>query len=338
MTGWTPSSLLWVLALGVAGCSAQADFGRPIQLTRLYFGGDAWGLALDDTRVYWSVASSEQGTLYSALKNGEDRQTLATGLYSPHGLLLRDGWLYVAVEGDGTIRRLPLDGGALETIRTGQENVDELAADDQNLYWTNFSVGSLGGAGEVRAAPWDGGASYPLGIDYLQPEALAVDDAGVYWAARGAVAFDRYGTPYYPNGVVYRSPKDGSGPQLIASRQLDLHTLTSEPGRLYWASNGDGQHGGTLVTLDTQSGATSATAVPYDVWTVAPTAGGAFVSGLSSPELCPSYGYLAFFPWDGGTPTDYSLPSFYANAIKMRVDDQAVYVTDPCAGVFRVQR
>jgi hypothetical protein len=48
--------------------------------------------------------------------DGGNIETVVTGLGAPRGICIHDGYIYIADTGNNVIRRVPLGGGALETI------------------------------------------------------------------------------------------------------------------------------------------------------------------------------------------------------------------------------
>lgn len=320
----------------ILACSGEPKPTSTVRIAVVTDSPDVWGLAVDDSRVYWTVRASSTGELHSQLLDGGDGRTLAVQLQYPSGVTVHDGVVYVASLGEGTIRRYPLDGGDGEVLFANQSSADRIAVDDQNVYWTRASVGELSGEGEILGAPLDGGTPFTVGLGYWNPSAVAVDDAYVYWAVRGVAVYGSSGAVTYPRGVVYRSAKDGGSPEIVAANLQGLHAVSAQGTTFRYAAD-DPQHPGRglVISGDEITGKTTSLAVPADVWTLTPVDGGVFVSGAASPLFCDARGYLGFFPSDGGAPVDDSVPSLYGDAVEVRFQAGHLFIADPCEGVFR---
>lgn len=106
-----------------------------------------WGLAVDDTHVYWADQRSEPN----------------------------DGG-----PGRGMIRRMPKDGGAPETLVESDAVPLELALDDTNVYWTDHRFA----AAAIRSMPKDAvdaSATTLLTFDGGLPFGITLDPTHVYW-------------------------------------------------------------------------------------------------------------------------------------------------------------
>jgi len=85
----------------------------------------------------------------------------------------------------GAIRRARKanDGGAPETLASGQSFASVLVLDAANVYWTNED----NPGGSVMTIPKGGGAPVALVQNEALPSSIAVDATNVYWGALGAV-------------------------------------------------------------------------------------------------------------------------------------------------------
>ncbi len=88
--------------------------------------------------------------------------------------------VYWANDGDGTLMKVPKDGGSPTTLISGQTVPLCVAVDEKYLYWTNYPA-----AGTVMALPLAGGAPIELACGQGSPSGIAVDATSVYWAAQG---------------------------------------------------------------------------------------------------------------------------------------------------------
>lgn len=84
---------------------------------------------------------------------------------------------------DGALRRIPLEGGAPETIVSGLVDTTSLAADEAAVCWTE----NEGGAGRV-ACIRDGTTSLTaIALVQFLPSGIALDATHVYWLVYGEV-------------------------------------------------------------------------------------------------------------------------------------------------------
>jgi sugar lactone lactonase YvrE len=112
-------------------------------------GGQPRTIATDATHVYWT--DWQASTLMSAALDGSGNELLASFPTSPDGLAVDDANVYVALTG-GEIVAVPREGGAYQTIATGQDTPAIVAIDGACVYWTNQAQG-VSGAGSVMRAP-----------------------------------------------------------------------------------------------------------------------------------------------------------------------------------------
>ena len=181
---------------------------------------------------------------------------LASDLYFASRLAL-DGTRVYWTSADGTVHALPLGGGAMITLASGQEDPWDLAVDEQGVYVTDA------GANTVVSIPLSGGptallaeAGNPLGIvvrsgvvhftntyDKLSNDEqivrvplpagpasvvaatpgawmLAVDDTRVYWTDRASAA-------------VWSAPLAGGDPTLIAEGIVEPSDIEVDEGAVY---------------------------------------------------------------------------------------------------------
>ena len=151
---------------------------------------DPLSVEVDDTHVYW--VNFYGGTVNAVPVGGGSVTTLASGQYNPRSVAV-DGthvyWVNYGTLGDesdsvttdGTVNEVPISGGAVTTLASGQNNPSSLAVDGTNVYWVTGSWGSYAGLGTVNAVPVGGGTVTTLATGQNDPTSVATDGTNVYW-------------------------------------------------------------------------------------------------------------------------------------------------------------
>ena len=145
------------------------------------------GIGVWGRDVYWTSFSGGTVTRYNL--DSAARTVLATGLPSGLGGGSTDGTsIYLTSLYANEIYRMPIGGGALTTLATGQAYPVLTAIDQQHAYWAN------GDSGRITRAPRAGGTAEVFVTDRYGTDGVAVDDRYVYWTN-------------YETGVIYRRAK-----------------------------------------------------------------------------------------------------------------------------------
>jgi len=105
---------------------------------------------------------------------------LASGLKIPTDLVLFGGFAYLPDQA-GHIRRVPLGGGALETVADLDGAPYGVATDGMSIFWTK-----LGPDGGLFAAPLAGGALVSIVGGQIDPHFIAVTAEHIFWGTWGA--------------------------------------------------------------------------------------------------------------------------------------------------------
>ena len=92
-----------------------------------------------------------------------------------YAVALRGGFTYFANGDAGEINRVPIAGGTLEKLVTGQSSASSLAFDDDYVYWTNY------GTNDVMRGPVDGGDTYVVASSQAGASDVVVDSKAIYW-------------------------------------------------------------------------------------------------------------------------------------------------------------
>jgi hypothetical protein len=164
---------------------------------------EAWGIALDATRVYWDTASSAGLVLACPIAGCPGGPTtLASNQYFPDGIASDGANVYFttnAVNGHrGSVMKCFAGGcGDRPTVlASNQDNATDIAVDAAYVYWTSSVYRLIADSGppdgQVQRCATGGCNGQPQVLASgasSQPAGIAVDDSSVYWvdAARGEV-------------------------------------------------------------------------------------------------------------------------------------------------------
>jgi hypothetical protein len=140
-------------------------------------------IALDAEAAYWSNEEGSLVKLPRAAATGTAPQVLLTGISRPRGVAVDENSVFVVAAGnvsasDGTLYRVPKNGGVAVELATALHNPRELALDGLHVYFTSYGDGTVqrmskdgvaGGTREVVATA----QQFPIGI--------GVDGNYVFW-------------------------------------------------------------------------------------------------------------------------------------------------------------
>ncbi|XXX76402.1 hypothetical protein WMF30_53015 [Sorangium sp. So ce134] len=170
--------------------------------------------------------------------------TLAAGQHQPTAIALADDhvyWTTAGPNGDGEVKRIARDGGALEVLASQQALPSGLTLHDANdgtgtwAYWTND------GTEAVMRAPAAPGGPAPAVLTVFRGtrSGVAVLDDDVYWSTS--------------TGLVLELPVAGGRVVQIASEQPEPVGLVAAGETLFWINRGEGavmkRDGSTSVAL-----------------------------------------------------------------------------------------
>jgi len=238
--GSPPSGGIW---------SVPLDGGTPVQLAATT---SLTGLALGATNLYWT--DDETQTVDSVPIGGGAVTTLASGLASPAGIVT-DATSAYWLEGEA-ILTMPLAGGSPTTLATVGLEPSTLAVGAGAVFyaqgtdasgigiipldggaWTSvgdayanavvvdqttvFLFGQYTGDYIVATVPVGGGPETPIAETFLDTP-IAGDQTNFYWGNTWA-------------GGIWRLPKDGGAPAIVAPQQPDPGFVAAYGGVVAWA-------------------------------------------------------------------------------------------------------
>jgi hypothetical protein len=168
---------------GTTGSVLKAPLSGGAPVTLWAGGGGATVVAVGGGRVFYagSPASTGGALLMSVPIAGGTPSVL----FTPAGgnsiwVLATDADNVYFATTDGVIGQMPLHGGALVTLATGQGNaLSPIATDAQYVYWGTY-------AGDLVKTPIGGGKLTMLASRQNPVRGVVVDGDNVYWASMGA--------------------------------------------------------------------------------------------------------------------------------------------------------
>lgn len=286
----------------------------------------ASSLAVDERYVYFTTialtttsATSVPG-VWRVPKCGGAIESLAPGGRSPRSLRADNQNAYWVDYLDGTVNRVPLEGGPVVRIASDAQTIPQsLVVDDQNVYWTSLAV--LGpdkpGLTSVFAQPKAGGPTQTLFTSGTNISDLAVDGKGAAYVS-GVGPDDRVSPP---SQSLYRLAP-GASPAQLAPDVGDCRALVLDESTVYCPS-----FGATYVVQVGDSWPAVVTSAPPVSAEIAVDHGKFFEATVGSPDpnsfgTLPDAKLLSMHTL-GGTATPLAMGLGAPNSIV--VDDVNVY-------------
>ncbi len=205
-------------------------------------GSTPYFVTVDENGVYWD----DQDTMdvHAVPKSGGTPRTIYTGPGDAGLDGLRADGRYVYVAGaDGTIVRIPEDGGASLPMNPGLQlpNAWELTLDSQNLYWSQDDPNN--GPGSINVIGLGTQSPRPFITNQPQPGGIAVDSQNLYWTNIGT-------NLNFMSGSVAMCPLAScNSPLTIASAQHLPRDMATDGVAVYWANYGNGDFDGSLMRV-----------------------------------------------------------------------------------------
>jgi hypothetical protein len=208
------------------------------------------GIAVNAEDLYWAnagKASAARAIARAAIGGGgaeEEFHLIQNSNLVPYGVALNPTHVYLSAneeENDnGSIRRIPLEGGPEEFLGIGKEGIRGVAVDAAHVYWTTQGEEAVGRASlELEAASRENKFIQLEG----KPNGVAVNGAHLYWATNGEA-------PTNPGNDLYRfKAASGTGSGKLTDLTPDsgdtngaevqgLLGAAADGSYLYFAANG----------------------------------------------------------------------------------------------------
>lgn len=148
---------------------------------------------------------------------------------------VNDNFVYFT-DADGRVLKMPVEGGEVVTLASGEILPLHIAVDDENIYWTTDSG--------IRTMSLSGGIPTTLAAGMGTPQGIAINEQFVYWTTNLS--------------RLMRVALDGSGVTQLADESATSYAfagLTLDAGRVYWASQGEiGGTNGAILTMPLAGG------------------------------------------------------------------------------------
>ncbi len=166
------------------------------------------------------------GTVTRLPKDGGVPLVLATGQKGIRALTLSGGWFYW-LTGD-KVARMPEQGGDVEVIADEVEWPRALTVHEGTVFWTTFGDGLA--TGKVKMTRPGDDRVVTVAELQKQPGSIVVDALQIYWANHGVKW-----PSYFTDGSVVRAPRDSaSAPVVLATEERLASSIAVEGDWIYW--------------------------------------------------------------------------------------------------------
>jgi len=152
--------------------------------------------------------------------------SLVATTYWPSDVVADDQYVYWT--NWSSIQRAPVSGGKAEQLYTGN-NIIKLALDGANIYYTGWSYTTNGAIASILVGPTSGGTPTVLATGHPSSGALAVDTQHVYWTDKDWSN---------GNGSIRRVPKaGGTAETVVACGSCTPVVIRLDSANLYYRNN-----------------------------------------------------------------------------------------------------
>jgi hypothetical protein len=181
-------------------------------------------LVADATSLYWALASGGSSSVVKMPLAGGPRTTLATKNHgSARSIAVDATSVYWTDNGspseESFVYKVPLEGGTVTTLASGQGIAGGLAVDASNVYWVAWRSAT---DSVLMRIPKTGGSPSAV-VSGPESRNFAVDEANAYWTV---------------GSVVMKAPLTGGTPTTLASGQLRPIHIVVDATSVYWTNTG----------------------------------------------------------------------------------------------------
>jgi hypothetical protein len=205
--------------------------------------GEPWGIAVDDTNVYWTTWGGS--TVMKCPVGGclDGPTTLASDERYAEAVTVAGSTLcWLDSSSLGSVVTLPVGGGRPTTIAMTTYGAG-IAVAGGDVYWSSLGTGP-GTTGTILRTALGGGATATVASGLSSPWAIAVAGDSVYWV-------DAVGTSV---GAVLRAPLAGGGVTTLASGQSSTAGIAVDGESVYWMQEGSASSGGAVLSVPVGGG------------------------------------------------------------------------------------
>jgi hypothetical protein len=258
---------------------------------------------------------------------------LATGLNAPNAMAIDATYVYWAEQGsndlavmpqpdpnaykDGSIKRVPIAGGAVDTLASAEYDPYGLVADANNIYWTSW------GSGEVRrlaknAALGTKPTVMATGLSLSFAPQLAVDGTNLYF------------TEDKGNRVIERLPINAvnGAPAAVVTTTGYPYALAVDATSIYWSENTFGSPNvGKVFRADLANGANQKVVGSAEAFASGVTVAGGTAYYGDSPDGNGNGAKVWSAPAAGGGAHTLLNPGFGVSTNLIATDASNVYVS-----------
>ncbi len=198
-----------IAACGLKGCQG----GVPTTLTTIEDG--PLDIAVDSTSVYWTDAFNGLVRSCAVAGCGGSPKTLAHGTNPTSGIAVDPTNVYWAEPKLGLVLTVPLGGGAISTVASGQDSPAGVDVAGATVYWTTNSSVMSRGVG--------GGPATVFAKNQTGAGPITHDSTTLYWAL------------YIDGGKVLSCPLKGCAtPTVLADMQGIPTSVAVDAESVYW--------------------------------------------------------------------------------------------------------
>jgi hypothetical protein len=238
----------------------------------------------------------------------------------PQYLDVNASYVYFDEVSGGTIKRVPIAGGSVTTLATGQTSPQGLVLGSTNVYWVGGTTGTTSPLGYVAWMPLNGGTvtSITAALATLPAEVVVSGSQQPYWTAQGSSLAS--------GGVFTYAGSDGSlsGASTVASEPNALG-LAADSAYLYFSifPAGAVKPPGPPPPGTSSSGISSSSGV---------TSSSGIISSSSGGTSCVGCASVASVPIGGGGV--FTIASGLNAPMMVAVDSTSVYWADGPSGTI----
>jgi hypothetical protein len=196
--------------------------------------GQVVGVCFDSTNVYWSTYGASGKIKKAPLGISGSIIELATSQNNPVGICCDDTYVYFAANGEGKIKRVPIAGGSVTDLATGETGAYGLTLVGSTLYWT-IPTG-------VRSMDKGGGAVSDEVTGESSCSYITGDATKLYWASSSNIRVTTIGS-----GTATTLVSPGTGTRGLAVDNQFLYWVDYSNNNLK-AMNKNGGAIGTVVS------------------------------------------------------------------------------------------